>query len=124
MKAMKAMKATKAMSAVKAMRKVKTTRKSKVARGRFARSMVLRGVGGKEKTTSGLRKEDLMRNKRGKVVSKKASSRGRIAFKKISKWTAAIVAARKALAMTGFVAINGNTREGKALYAKAKALYA
>merc|ERR1719195_2357517 len=109
---------------MKAMKKAKKQRKSKVARGRFAKSMVLKGVGGKEKTVSGLRKEDLIRNKRGKVVSKKMSSRGRIAFKRISKWIAAIVAARKALAMTGFVAINGNTREGKALYAKAKSLYA
>merc|ERR1719507_2689546 len=113
----------KAMKATGAMRKMKAARKSKVARGRLAKSMVLRGVGGKEKTISGLRREDLMRNKRGRVVSKKMSSRGRISFKRISKWTAAIVAARKALAMTGFVAINGKTTHGKALYAKAKSLY-
>merc|ERR550532_1102278 len=109
---MRTMKAMGAMKATAAMRRMKAARRSKVAKGRFAKSLVLRGMGGKEKTSSGLRKEDLMRNKRGKVVSKKASSRGRLSFNRISKWTAAVVAARKALAMTGFVAINGKSREG------------
>merc|ERR1712039_806906 len=96
-------------------------RTSRIARGKLAKALVLRG--GKEKTSSGLRKEDLLKNKRGKIVSKKMAQRGRIAFKFISKWTAAVVAARKALALMGFVPINGKSREGKALYAKAKSLY-
>merc|ERR1712151_536992 len=113
----------KAMGVTKGMRAMKQTRKSRIAKGKLAKSLVLRGIGGREKTASGLRKEDLFKNKRGKVVSKKQAQRGRIAFKNISKWTAAVVAARKALALTGFVPINGKNREGKALYAKAKSLY-
>merc|ERR1719411_2461432 len=59
----------------------------------YAKSIVLKGASGKEKTRSGLRKEDLMKNKRGKVVSKKSAMHGRSAYKYISKWTAAVVAA-------------------------------
>ncbi len=38
-------------------------------------------------------------------------------------WAECVFAARKALNLKGFVAINGKLAEGKALYAKAKALY-
>ena len=44
-------------------------RVSKVAKGKRAKSSVFRGT--KEKTAGGLKKSDLMRNKRGKVVSRK-----------------------------------------------------
>merc|ERR1719487_2102275 len=65
-----------------------------------------------------------MRNKRGKVVSKKASASGKKAFTHIKDWVTSVVAARKALQVTGFVAINGKSHQGKALYAKSKALCA
>merc|ERR1719213_715646 len=65
-----------------------------------------------------------MRNKRGKVVSKKASAAGKKAFKHIQDWTSSVMAARKALQFSGFVAINGKSHQGKALYAKSKALFA
>ena len=42
--------------------------------------------------------------------------------KGLGLWINAVVAARKALGVTGFVAINGKTAEGKAIYAKAKAI--
>ena len=113
--AMKAAKGTKAMKAMKA-KKV-----SKVAKGKFAKAVVLRGT--REKTTGGLTKADLFKNKRGKVVSKKKSAAGKKRFQSIKAWSDAIVSARKALNVSGFVAINGKTAQGKALYAKAKAMY-
>merc|ERR1712217_851866 len=65
----------------------------------------------------------MARNKRGKVVSKRASACGKRAFKQIESWVEAIMAAREAFHTQGFVAINGKTLQGKALYAKAKTLY-
>merc|ERR1712176_1064412 len=105
----------------KAMKVMKAKRVSKIAKGKLAKAIVLRG--GKEKTVSGLTQNMLFKNKRGKVVSKKASAAGKKQFANIKSWTAAVTAARKALGLKGFVAINGKTAEGKALYAKAKALY-
>merc|ERR1719222_1198523 len=96
------------MKAMKAMKK-------KVASGRLAKAMVLRGS--REKTSGGLKSKDIMKNKYGKCVSKKASARGRA-----NPWSKAIQGARKALGIKGFVPINSGP-EGKALYAKAKVLY-
>merc|ERR1719152_1082642 len=95
---------------------------SKIARGKLAKAMVLRGS--KVKTSGGLTKDLLMRNKRGKVVSKKASAHGHRAFKFIETWVDSVMEARTALHSRGFVAINGKTLAGKALYVKAKALHA
>merc|ERR1719464_2423521 len=94
--AMKAMKAPKAMKAMKAMKAVKKV-SAKLAKRR-----------------TGLSKSDLVKNKSGKVVSKKLSLKG-----KNSPWIAAVAAARKALGVKGFCAI----KKGSALYNKAKALY-
>merc|ERR1719326_1699452 len=96
--------------------------KSKIARGRYAKAMVMRGT--KIKTSGGLTKDLLMRNKRGKIVSKKASAHGQRAFKFIETWVDSVIEARTALHSRGFVAINGKTLAGKALYVKAKALHA
>merc|ERR1719254_146462 len=101
---------------------MKAKRVSKVAKGRFAKALVLRGS--KEKTVGGLTKDALTRNKRGKIVSKRASALGKRRFKNIEAWVESVVAARKALQMQGFVAINGKTVQGKALYVKSKALCA
>merc|ERR1719188_192788 len=101
---------------------MKAKRVSKVARGRFAKALVLRGT--KEKTVGGLTKEALTRNKRGKIVSKRASAAGKRCFKNIEAWVESLGAARKALRMQGFVAVNGKSLLGKALYVKAKALRA
>merc|ERR1719316_755079 len=104
------------------MKVMKSKRVTKVARGRFAKAVVLRG--GKEKTVSGLTKASLMKNKRGKVVSRKQHAAGKRAYAHIKDWTSSVVAARKALQVKGFVAINGKSHQGKALYAKSKALFA
>merc|ERR1719408_978747 len=118
-----AMKAKRASRSAGSQRKVmKSKRVSKIARGRFAKALVFRGS--KEKTVGGLKQESLMKNKRGKVVSKRASAQGRRAYKRIEAWVGACVAARAALRVTGFVAINSKTVQGKALYVKAKALMA
>ena len=115
---MKKVVAVKAAMAGKAM---KAKRVSKIAKGKFAKAMVLRGS--KAKTSGGLTKDGLFKNKRGKIVSKKASAAAKKKFGAIKGWFTAVQQARKALNVSGFVAINGKTSQGKALYAKAKAMY-
>eukprot|EP00929_Paragymnodinium_shiwhaense_P068247 TRINITY_DN342_c0_g2_i1.p2 TRINITY_DN342_c0_g2~~TRINITY_DN342_c0_g2_i1.p2 ORF type:complete len:134 (-),score=49.76 TRINITY_DN342_c0_g2_i1:294-695(-) len=121
MKAMKAMKSASASKAMKSMKVMKAKRVSKIASGRFAKSMVLKGQ--KTKTSGGLTQDSLMKNKRGKVVSRKKFATGKRAYKHIRTWIECVTKARKALGVDGFVAINGKTSQGKALYAKSKALY-
>merc|ERR1719443_1549079 len=116
--AMKTMKRT----ARKVMKVMKAKRVSKIAKGRNARAVVLRGS--KEKTVGGLRREALTKNKRGKVVSKRASANGKRRYAQIEGWVEGVMAARSALRVTGFVPINGKSLLGKALYVKAKALRA
>ena len=110
----KAMKAMKAMAAMKAMRAMKKKVVSKIAKGKMAKSVVFRGS--KAKTASGLTKGDLIKNKRGKIVSKKSVAHGKKQFANIKAWTMAVQKARKALGVKGFVAI----KKGSALYKKAK----
>merc|ERR1719499_2553723 len=103
-----------------AMKRVMKAKKvSKIAKGKHARAVVFSGR--KEKTLSGMTKD-----KRGRIVSKKASARAKRAYASsgIKKWADAVKAARKALGVTGFVAIGGKSAAGKALYAKAKSLLA
>eukprot|EP00928_Gymnodinium_smaydae_P091365 TRINITY_DN75083_c0_g1_i1.p2 TRINITY_DN75083_c0_g1~~TRINITY_DN75083_c0_g1_i1.p2 ORF type:complete len:118 (+),score=33.75 TRINITY_DN75083_c0_g1_i1:56-409(+) len=109
--------------AMKAMKGKKRGAGSKIARGKLAKALVLRGS--KEKTSGGLRKDELMRNARGKVVSKKSSAVHRKLYvgSKFENWVGAVRKARKALSVSGFVAVNGRTPQGKALYAKAKSIY-
>merc|ERR1719399_2827370 len=97
---------------------------STIAKGRFAKAMVLRGT--KVKTAGGLKKESLVKSKRGKIVSKKASAgaKKRFAGSAAQAWIKACQKARKELRVTGFVAIGGKTATGKALYAKAKSFLA
>merc|ERR1712219_98738 len=72
--AMKAMKVMKKKAAMKAMKVMKKKHVSKIARGSFSKVLVLRGS--KEKTIGGLSAKDLIKNKRGRVVSKKQLARG------------------------------------------------
>merc|ERR1719410_1063056 len=100
------------------MKKAMKTRK--IATGKLAKAMVLRGA--REKTVGGLRKSQIMKNKSGKVVSKAMSELSRKRYKgsKLEAWTKAVAKAKKELGITGFVAVNGKTPQGRALYAKAK----
>merc|ERR1712118_73052 len=90
---------------------------SKIAKGTFAKSVVFRGS--KEKTVGGLKKTDLVQNKRGKIVSKKLAANGKKAYANIKGWTVAVQQARKALNVKGFVAV----KKGSVLYKKAKELF-
>merc|ERR1711904_259738 len=101
--AMKAMKAMAAMKAMKAMKKLKAyTQKRYAFKGKLS------------KTSTGLTKADLVKNKRGKIVSKK-----KLAFGQKSPWIAAVQKARAELKIKGFSVI----KKGTPLYNKAKALY-
>merc|ERR1711907_48289 len=91
---------------------------SKIARGRFAKVLVLRGT--KVKTVGGLTSDMLIKNKRGKVVSKRQSAAGKRRYGNIKAWTQAFMAARKALHVQGFHAVNGKSLQGKAMYFKTK----
>merc|ERR1719262_1838266 len=99
---------------------MKKKKVSKVAKGRMAKVLVFRGS--KEKTVGGLTKDSLMKNKRGKIVSKRNNAKGKRAFKNVETWVEAFVQAREMLRVEGFHAINGKTLQGKALYYKTKAL--
>merc|ERR1719380_27484 len=113
----KALKAMKAMAAMKAMKAMKKKAVSKIAKGRYAKSVVFRGT--KAKTYTGLTKADLVKNKRGKIVTKKQQALGKALFAKHAKaWVSAVQKARKALGLKGFVAI----KKGTPLYTKAKEL--
>merc|ERR1719191_1147948 len=105
------------MAAMKAMKAMKKKVVSKIAKGKMARSVVFRGT--KEKTVGGLTKTDLVKNKNGKIVSKKAHASGKKAYANIKGWTVAVQKARKALNVKGFVAV----KKGSPLYKKAKEFY-
>merc|ERR1711964_675440 len=96
------------MKAMKGMKKAMKV--SKIAKGKRGKSSVFRGT--KEKTASGLKKSDLMRNKRGKVVSKKHHATGGKRYSNIKGWIAAVQKARSQLGIKGFCAI----KKGTALY--------
>nr|AFY23232.1 dinoflagellate viral nucleoprotein DVNP.2 [Hematodinium sp. SG-2012] len=121
-KAMKAMKVKKsAKKSGKGMKK-KAKRVSKVAQGKRAKSSVFRGT--KEKTSGGLTKSGLVKNKRGKVVSKKKHEWGKKNYGTgLKKWIDAVTKARKALNIKGYHSIGGSSEKGKALLAKARVYY-
>merc|ERR1712241_350211 len=105
------------------MKKVmKAKRVSVIAKGKNARAVVFSGS--KAKTATGMTKDKLIKNKNGRIVSKAKSafSKKNWANSGLKKWADAVKAARKALNLTGFVAIGGKSATGKAPYAKAKAL--
>merc|ERR1712008_132865 len=105
-----------------AMKAMKVKKVSIVARGKRAKLAVFNGK--KAKTVGGLTKETLIKSKSGNIVSKAASARGkkRWAQSALKKWIEAVAQASKQLGITGFCAVNGKTAQGKALYAKAKAI--
>merc|ERR1711979_185725 len=119
MGAMKAKKTTMKVMKAKAM---KAKRVSVIAKGKYARAAVFNGK--KAKTQGGMTKATLSKNKRGKIVSRAASTRAKKNFANsaLKRWADATKAARKALNLKGFVPVGGKTAQGKALYAKAKSL--
>merc|ERR1719415_485659 len=101
----------------------KAMKVSKIAKGKRAKSSVFRGT--KAKTSGGLKKSDLTRNKNGKVVSKKASAAGKKLYQKngLARWTKAVQQAKKSLGIKGFQVIGGKTSKGQALLKKARSLF-
>merc|ERR1719174_830910 len=131
MKGTKAMKKAAAMKSggmKKAMKKAmkrsvkKTKRVSKIAKGKLAKALVFRGK--KEKTVGGISASQLIKNKNGRIVSKKqsANAKKRYASSGLKKWADACKLARKQLGIKGFAPVGGKTAAGKALYAKVKSL--
>merc|ERR1712057_40432 len=100
-------KMAKAMKAMKAM----TAMKKKVVSARLAKRHAF--FGKIDKTQTGLKKTDLVKNKAGRIVSKKKSQ-----LMKASPWLAALKQARSALKIKGFCAI----KKGTPLYKKVKEL--
>merc|ERR1711920_287292 len=103
-------------TAMKAMR-MKAMKVSKIGKKRSV------FFGTKAKTWGGLTKADLIKSKKGKIVSKKSSANGKKAYKRIAKWTASVTKARKALGVKGFLPVGGKTAAGQALLKKARSFY-
>merc|ERR1711879_669194 len=104
----------KAMKAMKAMKRKTVMKTSK----RFAKAVAFRGGNTHGATT--LKKDDLVKNKRGKIVSRKRSALSKKRYASgVGKWIAAVTKARKDLGLKGFVAI----KKGSALYKKAQEFY-
>merc|ERR1711971_290550 len=95
-------------------------RRKKRVSVRGSRAQVWRGSRSKVKTT-GQTKNELMKNKNGKIISKKAYAAGKKAYKRngLNKWTSAVMAARKQLKVKGFKAI----KKGTPLYRAARKIY-
>jgi len=72
----------KVMKKTTTMKRRKAMKASIVAKGKRGKSSVFRGT--KVRTSGGLKKQDLTRNKQGKVVSKKASENAKKVFENIS----------------------------------------
>jgi len=101
--------------------KRKAMKTSVIARGKHAKSVVFRGT--KVKTVGGLKKSDLVRNKNGKVVSRRASENAKKNYKKgLHKWFTATKAARKSLGIKGFCPVGGKSAKGQALLKKVRSL--
>ena len=101
-------------------RAMKAKRCSVIAKGPRARASVFSGK--KLKTRSGLTKDSLVKNKFGKIVSKKKSvlAKQRYDASGLRAWADAVHVARAALGLCGFVPIGGPSEAGQALYAEAK----
>merc|ERR1739844_702073 len=98
-------------------------KKSIIAKGKRGKASVFRGT--KVKTSGGLQKKDLKKNKNGKVVSIKRSNATKKSkgYKKIMAWANAGKTARKAMGIKGFQAVGGSSAKGKALLAKVRSIY-
>merc|ERR1712173_40794 len=105
----------------RAVRRTKVKKPKRVTRKMQTGSYIKVWNGSAKFTKGGLTKDQLMKNKRGKIVSKKMFAKGQ-ALKGKSSWMAAVVQARKELGITGFCLMNRGA-QGVALYNKAKEIY-
>merc|ERR1719203_2584519 len=95
----------------KAKARVKAKAKAK-AKGKLSKVQVYKGT--KKRTGGGLKKEDLIKSKTGKVVSAKMSAHG-----KNTKWAQAFTKAREEKGYTGFKSL----KKGTSFYAKTKEIF-
>lgn len=102
---------------VTAVYKAMKKRKSKIAKGKRGKTLVYKGSF--VKTTGGLTKDKLIKNKKGKVVSKRMQARGTSAYVNVKKWIEAFMRARATLNISGFVPV----KKGSGLYAKTMEFY-
>ena len=106
------------MAATTAMKTMKAKRVSVIAKGRLAKAVVFRGS--KEKTSTGLKKADLMKTKTGKIVTKKRHAAGNEkGYDNIKNWISAVQQGRQALGVSGFQPV----KKGTPLYDKVRELY-
>merc|ERR1711879_79091 len=105
----------------RAVRRTKVKKPKKITKKMMTGSKIKVWNGTATYTKGGLTKDQLMKNKRGKIVSKKMFAKGQ-ALKGKSGWMGAVAKARKELGITGFVLMNRGAK-GVALYNKAKELY-
>ena len=107
--------------AIRAMKQsaMKQKSKSKVARGKNARKQVYWGENGKEVTAGGLKKEDLIVNKQGKIVCKKVSENSKKNYKYIYMWSFCFKMAKIQLGLRGFHAC----KKGTPLYRTTESFY-
>mmetsp|Transcript_123903 Transcript_123903/g.361859 ORF Transcript_123903/g.361859 Transcript_123903/m.361859 type:complete len:523 (+) Transcript_123903:98-1666(+) len=97
---------------------VPLTKRRKPLSKKMAKVVVFRG--GDADGATKLRKEDLVKNAAGKVVSKKASEAAKKRYLDgIGKWTAAVKRARDELGVEGFVKV----KKGTPVYEKAQEFY-
>eukprot|EP00973_Karenia_brevis_P024354 3358990-Karenia_brevis.AAC.1 len=92
-----------------------------VAAGPRAKAVVM--AGRKERTTANINKQDLTKNAKGRVVSKKAQKAGKEKYKHISAWSQAVKAARAELGISGFCVLGGRTKLGRKLLSKARQIH-
>jgi len=114
-----AMKSMMKKAAMKSMMKRRAMKVSTIARGRMAKVQVFRGS--KAKTSGGLSKDKLTKNKSGKIVSKALSANSKKG--KSAAWARALVQARKALGIKGFCPIGGKSKQGQTLLKKIRSIY-
>eukprot|EP00928_Gymnodinium_smaydae_P062847 TRINITY_DN46601_c0_g1_i1.p1 TRINITY_DN46601_c0_g1~~TRINITY_DN46601_c0_g1_i1.p1 ORF type:complete len:194 (-),score=47.85 TRINITY_DN46601_c0_g1_i1:203-784(-) len=83
-------------------------------------------IGKKVKTTSGLTKDDLVRNRRGKVVSKKRQTNGnrRFVLNHLDLWVQSFLQVRAQKGLTGFVKMKyKGTAQEKAICKEVRAMW-
>merc|ERR1712110_1333775 len=100
-----------------AMGKKAAMKQKTIATGRFRKAQVFRGS--RVKTTGGLKKTGLKKNKNGKIVSVTLSNNAKKNYHRIKAWVVATTKARAALNIKGFVPI----KKGTPLYKKTKEIY-
>merc|ERR1711924_520946 len=106
------------MGAAKAMKAMKAKRISKIRRASFRRPWC---SGGPRSAQSAAQQGGAPEEQAGQGVVEEAERGGQARIQAHPELDQCRQAARKELKVRGFVAVNGKTQQGKAIYVKAKA---